>query len=92
MRVSPPVTTSDDHGEVADRLLRVPARRLAMPWFVAAVACVLGRLLDRELGLGWLTAPVLLSMAVTCGLIGMLVLIRRREASAAARRAAAPWN
>jgi hypothetical protein len=82
-----------------DRHLRVPSRRFALLWSVVAIGSVVGKLLASELGAAWLTAPVLLSVAVTVGLIGMLVLIRRQEASAAARwplgeerRAAAPWN
>jgi len=104
MRVRPPAATDDDHGvalssAVPDRLLRVPPRRIALVWSVVAIASVLGKVLGSELAVAWLTAPVLLSIAVTLGLIGMLVLIRRQEASAAARwplaeqrRAAAPWN
>lgn len=106
MRLRPSAGTLDDRDDVAcsssvpDRLLHVPVRRLIALWSVVAIASVLGKLLANELDLnGWLSAPVLVSMAVTIGLVGMLVLIRRQEASAAARwplsdqrKAAAPWN
>ena len=91
MGVRPPATTHGDRGDVVwsasppDRLLRVPARRLAGLWSVVAVASVLGKLVANVLDAGWLTVPVLLAIAVTVGLIGMLVLIRRQEASANAR-------
>ena len=83
-----------------DEMLRVPAHRLVSLWSAVAIASVLGKLLANEFDVGrWLSAPVLVSIAVTVGLVGMLALIRRQDASAAARwplserrRAVAPWN